>query len=176
MCPTCPCAADDGGGTVHLEECRRLATVDVMSRLDAFRTAAPREVLVALAAVLVLGVIAMHNLATGPSLGFATAHTASSHGTVAPGHGDVAAEAPHAGSPSSNGHGDHGSSPMDECGGLLAACLSLLVGLAGLVLLRRGPSRRLLWLRVRATLVDLGRSRPPVLTSTPLHRVTVLRC
>ena len=150
--------------------------MDVLSRLDAFRTAAPREVLVALAAVLVLGVIAMHNLATGPAPGSATTHTASSHGTVVAGHHEDRAEAPHAGSGSSDGHGDHGASPMDECGGLLAACLSLLVGLASLVLARRGPSRRLLWLRVRATLVDLGRSRPPVLTSTPLHRVTVLRC
>lgn len=72
-------------------------------------------------------------------------------------------------------HGDE-PSMVEDCGGLLAACVALLLTVAGLLRWRRGRSWRVLWLRPHPTHIPSGLARAPFDQLTPLQRTTVLRC
>lgn len=129
-----------------------------------------RLMLATLASALIVGIVAMHSL-------MVTSHTAP---TSAPAHA-ATASAPIVGD-SDVGAGHHDSegnglaSMAQDCGPLLAACLALLLSVAGLLRGRRGRSWRVLWQRARATRLRIGSARPPRDLLTPLQRTAVLRC
>lgn len=135
-----------------------------------------RLLLAALASALILGVVAMHSLlVTSPEAGPPAAASAST--VVA--QVDGAAEAGQAHhEQGAVQHGEDGglSAMAQDCGPLLAACLALLLSVAGLLQSRRGRSWRVLWQRVRAAHVDIGLARARLELLTPLQRTAVLRC
>ena len=119
--------------------------------------------------MLILGVLAMHVLLTtpqGPSPMPSVSVATQVHGAI---------DVPESGEPRAV-DGLRESSMADDCGDLLAACLALLLTIAGLLRWRRNRTRRVLWLRPHPTLVRIGALRAPLDRLTPLERTTVLRC
>lgn len=132
-----------------------------------------RVLLVLLAPALVVGIIAMHHL-----LSTAASPTPFAPSVAVASAGHEPAPAGHlatSGTPA-HGEGDEHSSMAQDCGGLLAACLALLLTVAGLLRWRHAPSWRVLWLRARPTRFSTGLVRDRLEHLTPLERTTVLRC
>ncbi|WP_375000174.1 hypothetical protein [Aeromicrobium sp. CTD01-1L150] len=132
----------------------------------------PGWLLAALALALIVGVIAMHSLFAQAPQSSDVSNTAAvaEHQLAADGlmhHGEGAAQP---------GASPEHSSMLQDCGGLLAACMALLLSLAGLVRWRRGRSWRVLWLQPRGTTMRLGYPRRSLELLTPRQRTTVLRC
>lgn len=134
-----------------------------------------RLLLAALASALILGVVAMHSLlVTSPEAGPPAAAASTAVAQL-----DGAAEGGQAHhEQGAVQHGEDGglSAMAQDCGPLLAACLALLLSVAGLLQSRRGRSWRVLWQRVRATRMQIGLARARLELLTPLQRTAVLRC
>lgn len=132
-----------------------------------------RVLLVLLAPALVFGIIAMHHLL---STAASTTPSAPSVAVASAGHGTEPADHLATSGTSTHGEGDEHSSMAQHCGGLLAACLALLLTVAGLLRWRHDRSWRVLWLRARPTRFSTGLVRDRLEHLTPLERTTVLRC
>ncbi len=121
--------------------------------------------LATLAGALMLGVLAMHSM------------PAESLTPPSPPGSSVQYDVTDSGASSAHQkHDSEGSSVLQDCGALLAACLVLMIPLAGLIRWRRSPSRRVLWVRARPHSIDLGVVRTSLESLAPLQRTTVLRC
>lgn len=135
-----------------------------------------RLMLATLASAFIVGIVAMHSLMvtshTAPTS--AAAHAATASAPIV-GDSDVGA-GHHDPGPVHDSEGNGLASMAQDCGPLLAACLALLLSVAGLLRGRRGRSWRVLWQRVRATRLRVGSARPPHDLLTPLQRTAVLRC
>lgn len=134
--------------------------------------------LVALSAVLVVGVVAMHSLVLRPATVTPTAGADHSHAAAtASSDMAVAQGVDHTGGAADlGGHGEHGGGLLEGCDGLLAMCLAMLVGLAAFLLLRERVLRRVLWQLPPPTAIRLGLVRVAHQSLSPLQRTTVLRC
>ncbi len=127
--------------------------------------------MVVVAAALAIGIIGMHSaLAVPADSSHGTAHSAMA--TVTSMHADAA----HA--PAADGSDDshHGALNGSHCGGLMAVCFMLLVGLGAFLMVRRGRLHRILWRIPAPHLLTLGFASSSFEPLSPLRRTCILRC
>lgn len=152
---------------------RRRYDDSVMTRRSTTAEALPRGVRVALNALIILGVFAMHNLLLG------------SNGEVKPHHemlsmSQAASETAHSGAVvmtevvSSSMDGMQGA--MSDCGGLMALCLALVLGVSAYIVLRKRLADRVLWQLPPPTITRSFAVVPPFNSRSPLERSSILRC
>lgn len=134
-----------------------------------------RLLLAMLASALVVGIVAMHSLlVTSHTAPTAAAHAANASASIVS-DSDAGAGRHDSGALHDSESGGL-SSMAQDCGPLLAACMALLLSIAGLMRGRQGPSWCVLWQRARATRLQIGSARPPHDLLSPLQRTAVLRC
>ncbi len=134
----------------------------------------PRGGRAALYASVLLGVLTMHTLFL------------SSAGDLQPHHEAIAisgfaADVSHAGSAAGVAvaladHADGLSGEMSDCGGLMAWCLALILGVSAYIALQTRALGRVLWQIPRPTTLRSFRVVPPFELRSPLERSSILRC
>lgn len=68
------------------------------------------------------------------------------------------------------------SAPMPDCGGAMALCLAMIVGISAYMVIRRRPTDRVLWqLRLPVQFASIAPC-PPFNSRSPLQRSSILRC
>lgn len=137
-------------------------------------TEAPTALCLGINILLVVGVLAMHHLFLGTGEGVGSHHGRSS----------VSSEVAHAepaatlsvGSTMSGAPDGGDTDPLSDCGGLMALCFAMILGISAYIVLRKRLVDRVLWQlpppteHVRVVVIA------PFERRSPLQRSSVLRC
>lgn len=137
--------------------------------------ALPRGLRVVLHALIIVGVFAMHNLALSSDGGVHSSHHEMSPvsdvvGAVHDGAADVMVVAQAA-----VGSGDGTQGSLSDCGGLMALCLAMVVGVSAYIVLRKRVGERVLWQRP-PPMGGAFAAVPAFNCRSPLERSSILRC
>lgn len=124
--------------------------------------------------LLLVGVFAMHNLLVDSDNGLQQHHEMSTS-TLASLEHHASDGASAAAAMLVRSAGDQGGA-MSDCGGLMALCLAMIVGVSAYVALRRRLSERILWQLPPPTSARPFRAVPPFNCRSPLERSSILRC
>lgn len=135
---------------------------------------APTGLRIGLIALLIVGVLAMHNLLMGSDEGLKPHHQMLTTSLATAEH-----------------HASEGASttatmlvrPASElggalagCGGLMALCMAMIVGVSAYIAFRGRLSDRILWQLPPPTAARSSRAVPPFNCRSPLERSSILRC
>ncbi len=131
----------------------------------------PASLMVVVAAALALGIVGMHSALAVPA-GSPQGTSPSAMATETPIHADAA----HAPDSDGSDGGHHGALNGSHCGGLMAVCFMLLVGLGAFLMVRRGRLHRILWRLPAPHLLTLGFASSSFEPLSPLRRTCILRC
>jgi hypothetical protein len=129
---------------------------------------------VGLIALLIVGVFAMHNLLMDSDTGLQPHHEMSTSA--------LASLEYHASEGASKaatmlvGPSGELAGAMSDCGGLMALCLAMIVGVSAYVVLRKRLSERILWQLPPPATARPFRAVPPFNCRSPLERSSILRC
>lgn len=124
--------------------------------------------------VLILGIVAMHNALAGDSNSSGEHHGTSMTPSMA-----VAAQHITVGDPKFAPLNDPGippTSPMPDCGGAMALCLAMILGISAAIMIRKRLSERVLWRLSPAAAFALVAPRWPFGSLSPLQHSSILRC
>lgn len=151
---------------------RRYAVV-VTKRRAMTAEAMPRGLKIALNVMVIAGVFAMHNLLSGVGQDMQPHHTMPSMSQTMSGASHTAMTATTA-VVSEAGADMQGT--MSDCGGLMALCLALVLGVSAYLVVRKRLADRVLWQLPPPTSTPVVRAVPPFNARSPIERSSVLRC
>lgn len=122
------------------------------------------------AAALTVGILGMHGASAVPMDSSDTAATATATDDA------MVADVAHAPAGHGSDDGDHGALDGAHCGGLMAVCFVLLVGMGAFLMVRRRRLHRVLWKLPAPHLFTLGSASTSFEPMSPLRRTCILRC
>ncbi len=136
--------------------------------------AMPRGLRVALNALIILGVFAMHHLLLGPDGEAQPHHEMRPVSAAVSGNSDAGAIVSTEVDNMSSADGLQGI--MSDCGGPMALCLGMILGVSAYIVLRKRVAERVLWQLSRPAAARPFPVGPPFDCRSPLERSSVLRC
>ena len=135
---------------------------------------APKGLRLGVNLLLILGVLAMHHLFLGGGEDAASHHDSTASSTVAAQVAPVAAvlnataDVVHEGGITDD--------PVSDCGGLMAFCMAMLLGVSAYIVLRKRLADRVLWQLPPPTNLVPAAVLALFDTRSPPQRIAVLRC
>lgn len=123
--------------------------------------------------LLILGVVAMHNVLAGDT------HSAEGHHGASMASSTTATQNTTASDTLLTQSSDPGvppSDPMPDCGGAMALCLAMILGISAYIVIRKRLADRVLWQLPPPVKFASIAPCPPFNSRSPLQRSSILRC